>query len=285
MKRVLAGLIALVAAVAVAPSGASADGHIQVTLLHGIPGATVDVAVGGEVLIPGFEPGATQDLTPFAGQTLMDVEVRAAGTEDVVVSAPELAVPDDGMYLVVAHLAEDGTPTITPFQLDDTPTADGQGRLTAIHAAAAAAVDVSSGEDRVVENLSNGNLAALELPAGPISGLKVGATGQAPLLDIPPADLAAGTNLAVLAVGSFDEATITFYSQAFEVGVEGAEGDEGDESDGDDSESGDGTPAPTEVGTGNAVEDGANIGLLAAAAGLFVLAGGAFAIRRRTAGD
>ena len=36
-------------------------------------------------MIPGFEPGATQDLSAFAGVTLNNLEVRAAGTEDVVI--------------------------------------------------------------------------------------------------------------------------------------------------------------------------------------------------------
>ena len=83
MKRVIAGLAAAAAAVAIAPAGASAQDDASITLLHGIPGVTVDVAVDGAVVIPGFEPGATQDLSSFAGQTLVNLEVRLAGTEDV----------------------------------------------------------------------------------------------------------------------------------------------------------------------------------------------------------
>ena len=84
MKRVLAG-IAAIAAIVVAPGAANAQDDTQITLLHGIPGVTVDVAVGGAVLLPGFEPGAIQDLTAFAGQTLANLEVRLAGDEDVAI--------------------------------------------------------------------------------------------------------------------------------------------------------------------------------------------------------
>ena len=66
-------------------TAASAQGAATVALMHGIPGATVDVVVDGEVVVPGFEPGTMQDISAFAGQTLTNVEVRAAGTSDVVI--------------------------------------------------------------------------------------------------------------------------------------------------------------------------------------------------------
>ena len=108
MKRVIAGLAAI-AAVVIAPGAAGAQDGPTITLLHGIPGATVDVAVDGEVVIPGFEPGDTQDLSSFAGQTLVNLEVRAAGTTDVVIGpVAEFAVPASGNWTVVAHLDADG---------------------------------------------------------------------------------------------------------------------------------------------------------------------------------
>ncbi len=81
--------------------------------------------------------------------------------------------------------------------------------------------------------------------------------------------LAAGSNLIVYAVGSLEADTFTFYTQEIEVGMDAAA-------------AGDGTPAPTAVNTGNPITDGTNIALLAAAAGMFLLAGGALTLRRRT---
>src|SRR5690606_31730474 len=111
----------------------------------------------------------------------------------------------------------------------------------------------------------------LELPAGEIAGAQLAPTGGDPLVDVPTVELAAGSNLIVYAVGSLADETFTFYTQEIEVGVEAAADGEGD-----------GTPAPTAVNTGSPITDGTNVALLAAAAGMLLLAGGALTLRRRT---
>jgi hypothetical protein len=233
-------------------------------LLHGIPGATVDVAVDGAVVVPGFEPGDMQDLSSFAGQTLKNVEVRAAGTTDVVIGPiPELAVPASGNWTVVAHLDASGTPTLTPFENDITAVAAGSGRLTVVHAAAAPAVDIVLGDARPVENLVNGKVQSLTLPAGPVAGAQIAPTGGAPIAPVPTVEVKTGQNLTVYAVGSLDDGSFTFYTQT--IPLAGS------------------TTAPTAVNTGGAVDASSNtLPLFAAAAGLFALAGGAFVLRRRT---
>jgi len=289
MKRVLAG-IAAIAAVTMSGGNVAAQEGATVTLLHGIPGATVDVAVDGEVLLPGFEPGTTQDLSAFAGQTLANVEVRAAGTEDVVIGPiPELAVPGSGNWTVMAHLAADGTPTISPFENNVAPTADGEGRLTVRHTAAAPAVDLVVGDARPVEGAENGASAELDLPAGEIAGAQIAPAGGDPIADVPTVNLAAGTNLIVYAVGSLDDDTFTFYTQEIEVGVEAAAGDDGDDEEADDeaaddesTDDSDGTPAPTQVNTGSPIGDSTNVALIAASLGMLVLAGGALTYRTAT---
>lgn len=276
MKRVLAG-IAAVAAVAFAGGTASAQEAATVTLLHGIPGATVDVAVDGEVLLPGFEPGATQDISAFAGTTLTGVEVRAAGTEDVVIGPVDLDVPASGNWTVMAHLDADGNPTVTPFENNTAPTADGEGRLTVRHTAAAPAVDLVVGEDRPIEGAENGASAELALPAGEIAGAQLAPAGGDPIVDVPTVNLEAGTNLIVYAVGSLEGETFTFYTQQIEVSTEAPAGGTGD---GDaESEDSDGTPAPTAVNTGGPLESSTNTALLAAGLGMLVLAGGALSLR------
>lgn len=268
MKRVLAG-IAAIAAIVVAPSAANAQDDTQITLLHGIPGVTVDVAVGGEVLLPGFEPGASQDLTAFAGQTLTDLTVFVAGTEDVAIGpVAEFAVPASGNWTVIAHLNAEGVPSVGVFENNTAMTADGQGRLTVRHAAAAPAVDLVVGDARPIENAANGASAELDLPAGEIAGAQLAPTGADPIVDVPTVNLAAGTNLIVYAVGSLADETFTFLTQTIDVGMEAAAGD--------------GTPAPTAVNTGSPISDSVNTSVLAAAAGMMLLAGGAFALRRRS---
>ncbi len=276
MKKILAGAAALAAALLAVPAGASAQAAANITLLHGIPGITVDVAVDGAVVIPGFEPGDTQDLSSFAGQTLTNLEVRPAGTEDVAIGpVPSFDVPASGSWTVVAHLDADGNPTITPFENDTSAAGDGQGRLTVRHTAAAPAVDVVLGDARPVENLSNPNEASLDVPAGEIAGAQIAPTGGDPIADVPTVTVVAGENLIVYAVGSLADETFTFYTQT--VALESAGDTAGDAA-------GDGTPAPTAVNTGGELGASTNssVALFAAAAGLFALAGGAMVLRRRT---
>jgi MYXO-CTERM domain-containing protein len=267
MKKFLAAsALAGAAVLAVAPTGAGAQESATVSLMHGIPGATVDVVVDGSVVIPGFEPGSMQDLSSFAGQTLANVEVRAAGTEDVVIGPIEsLPVPDAGNWTVVAHLGADGTPTLTPFENDVSPLAAGQGRLTVRHTAAAPAVDIILADgSRPFTNLSNPNEAAADLPAGTVSAEVVPTGADEPVV-IGPADLpvAEGSSLIVYAVGSLDGGTIQTLTET----IDGL------------------GSAPGAVQTGNSPVDDGTPGslpwIVAAAAAL--AAGGALTLRRRSA--
>jgi hypothetical protein len=264
IRKLFAAAAAVVAVGFSASGGASAQSSATVTLMHGIPGATVDVVVDGEVVIPGFEPGAMQDLSSFAGQTLANVEVRAAGAQDVVIGPiPELEVPASGNWTVVAHLDADGTPTLTPFENDTSELAAGQGRLTVRHTAAAPAVDVVLADgSRPFTNLANPNQAAAELPAGQIAGAQIAPTGGDPIADVPSVTLAAGSNLIVYAVGSLEDNTFTFYTQEI-TGLGGS---------------------PTAVNTGDAIDPGTNWALLLAfGAGALALAGGGVLLAGRRA--
>ena len=277
MKKFLAGAAALAATLLAVPAGtSSAQESADIMLLHGIPGVTVDVAVDGAVVIEGFEPGDMQDLSAFAGQNLVNLEVRPAGTEDVVIGpVPSFDVPAAGSWTVVAHLDAEGTPTISVFENNTAAAADGQGRLTVRHTAAAPAVDIVLGDARPVENLSNPDEASLDIPAGEIAGAQVAPTGGDPIADVPTVTVAAGENLVVFAVGSLADETFTFYTQ--NVALEAAAGAA-------ETTSVDGTPAPTAVNTGGELGATSNssVALFAAAAGLFALAGGAMVLRRRT---
>ena len=264
IRRLLAATVTLVAVGFVAPHGAGAQSSATVTLMHGIPGATVDVTVDGQVVVPGFEPGTMQDLSSFAGQTLENVEVRAAGTDDVVIGPiAELQVPASGNWTVLAHLDADGKPTLTPFENDTSALAVGQGRLTVRHTAAAPAVDIVLADgSRPFTNLSNPNEAAADLPAGEISGAKVAPTGGDPIADVPTVTLAAGSNLVVYAVGSLDDNTFDFYTQE----ITGLGGE------------------PTAINTGEAIDRGTNWGLvLAIVAGAMALAGSGVLVAGRRA--
>jgi hypothetical protein len=261
-RRFLAAAAAAATALLMMPASGNAQSEATISLMHGIPGATVDVVVAGEVVVPGFEPGTMQDISAFAGQTLTDVEVRAAGTEDVVIGPlAELAVPDSGNWTVLAHLDAEGAPTLTPFQNDTSTLEAGQGRLTVRHTAAAPAVDIVLADgSRPFTNLSNPNEASAALPAGEIAGAQVAPTGADPIAAVPTVTLDAGTNLFVYAVGSLEGGSFTFYTQSI-TGLGGA---------------------PTVVNTGDAVDQGVNMALiLAVAAGALAVTGSGLVLARR----
>jgi hypothetical protein len=271
MKKLLAGLVvAGAAALAAGPSLAAAQTPTPISapvatvmLLHGIPGATVDVAVNGQVVIPNFEPGDMQDLSSFAGQTLTNVEVREAGTTNVVIGPiASFPVPASGNVTVVAHLDAAGKPTITPFVNDVTAPPSGQGRLIVRHTAAAPAVDIVVGDARPITNLSNPNESVLVLPAGQIAGAKIAPTGGSPIADVPTVTLKAGNVLVVYAVGSLEGNTFTFLTQ--------------------DIATGGGNPAGIPTGNAPVPTESISWVLVVAAAALVLVAGGSLALARRS---
>lgn len=254
---------------AAAPTVAQAQDAeaLEITLLHGIPGFEADVSVDGTVVIEDFEPGDITDLQAFASETLTNVEVRAAGTDDIAIGPiAELEVPESGAWTFVAHLDEDGSPVITPFENDLSATAPEQALLTVRHVAAAPAVDVIAGDERVLEGLANGSSEALTLPVGTVRGVELALTGEDPAFDLPAVELVEGGNLVVYAVGSLDDETLDFYTQERTVGVDdsAAPADEVDNADG--------TPEPSVVNTGGPLDDGRSTLLLLALVGTAGLA-------------
>ena len=161
----------------IAPANA-ADGPAQLSVLHGVPGLTVDVYVNGELTLDDFEPGDLAGPLELAAGTYT-VAITAADAADA--SAPAIGpvdLPLEGgkNYTAVAHLSEAGEPTATLFTNDIAQTAAGQGRLTVRHVAAAPAVDVLAGGTAVITNLTNPNEQVLNLAAGTVEA-SVAATG------------------------------------------------------------------------------------------------------------
>ena len=98
----------LAAAAFAAP--AAADGHeATVSVLHGVPGLTVDVYVNGEETLPDFEPGTLTDpLMLPAGS--YDIEIYADGdspdSAEPALSAEGLEVPGGANLTLAAHLGD-----------------------------------------------------------------------------------------------------------------------------------------------------------------------------------
>ena len=117
-KSIFAALAVILSLLMLAvPSSAQSDGA-RIHLIHGIPGVDVDVVVDGAPVFEGFAFSDTQDLSSFAGQTLTAVQVKAAGADDVLIDAGDVALPASGNYTVFAHLDADGNPALAVFEND-----------------------------------------------------------------------------------------------------------------------------------------------------------------------
>jgi len=216
MKLRIAFIIALVAAL-FAPAAAGAQDAARIHLIHGIPDTSVDVAAGGDVVVPGFNFGDTQDLSGFAGTTLPGVQVLLAGTDTVAIDVGDLAIPASGNITAIAHLDADGTPTVSIFSNDVSEIAAGSGRIVVRHTAAAPAVDILANGAAAFTNVPNGAEGGADLPAGTISA-EVVPTGATEPVVIGPADLpiAEGSSLIVYAVGSLDDGSLTVLTETID---------------------------------------------------------------------
>lgn len=278
MKRVLMGLAAI-AAMTCIPQTASAQDAADLTLVHGIPGTTVDLTVDGTVVIDAFVPGSLANISSFAGQTLQNVTVTDDATGDVVIGpVSSLVVPDSGSHSIVAHLDDEGTPVLSTFENNTEPTATGDARLTLRHTAEAPAVDLIVADQRPIVGATNGQSAELELPDGSLTDAQIAPTGAAAIAEIATLDLAANTNTIVYAVGSVDDDTLDFVVQIVDFAVDTAATTTTTTT----TVPGATTTSavPTAVNTGSPLGGTSTTTLVVVALGGLVLAGGAMVARR-----
>lgn len=204
-SRLIAGGAAGLLGLAALATPAAADGHIaQLSVLHGVPGLTVDVWVNGERTLDDFEPGDLAGPLELAPGTYT-VAITASDAADG--SAPAIGPVDlplaAGMnYTAVAHLDAAGAPTASLFTNDISNTAAGEGRLTVRHTAAAPAVDILAGGSAVISGLENPDESVLNLPAGTVSAAVAAAGTTDPVIGPADVNVAEGVNTIVYAWGS-----------------------------------------------------------------------------------
>lgn len=204
---------AVLAATATPALAAPGDAHLSV--LHAVPGVTVDVWVNGAVTLDDFTPGTLAGPLELAPGTYT-VAITAADATDAsapVIGPVDLTLAANTSYTTVAFLDAAGKPTAALFTNDTSATKAGEGRLTVRHVAAAPAVDVLAGGTAVVSGLENGKEATLNLPAGTVSAAVAAAGTTAPLLgpaDVPVTD---GTLTVVYAWGSLEAGNLALATQ------------------------------------------------------------------------
>ncbi len=148
----------------------ASDAGIQI--VHGIPGATVDVYVDGQALTPGFAPGTIAgpvDLAPGDYEVeifaVSDVAPAASADRDDQPLLSQTVTVGDSAASLYAHLGEQGAPALSAFAEDFSTLAPGQGRAVARHLAAAPEVTLLV-DGEPVGDLANGDTLAADLPAG-----------------------------------------------------------------------------------------------------------------------
>jgi hypothetical protein len=186
---------------------AQAADNAEVSILHGVPGATVDVYANGKALLKNFKPGTLTDPQSLPAGTY-DLKVVKAGDGadgDAVIEADNVKVPGGANITVVAHLNEDGDPSLTPFVNDVSKIPAGKARITVRHTAAAPAVDVRAGGDPVFTNLSNPNEKSAEVDAGTVKADVVLKGTDDVVIGPASLNLAEGTSTIVYAWGSAED--------------------------------------------------------------------------------
>ena len=157
-----------------APTPRGGVGTGIVTVVHGVPGLTVDVYVNGALTLPSFAPGTVTDPLELPEDTYEIVIVPEGGTypDDGVITGSAF-LPAGANASIVAHLAEDGTPSLAVFVNDVSPVRGIRSRVVVRHVAEAPTVDARLFRKilpwwpvRTIEGLSNPNEAQTEIFPG-----------------------------------------------------------------------------------------------------------------------
>lgn len=209
----LAGLTLVLGGAIPATAADATKAHLSV--LHGVPGLTVDVWVNGERTLDDFTPGSLAGPLELAPGTYT-VAITASNATDAsspAIGPVDLPLAAGTSYTAVAHLDASGSPTATLFTNDTSATKAGEGRLTVRHVAAAPAVDILAGGSAVITNLVNPQERKLDLAAGTVSAA-VAATGTTtPVLGPADVTITDGTNTIVYAWGSLSGGNLALATQ------------------------------------------------------------------------
>jgi hypothetical protein len=196
----------------------AADGDAKLSVLHAVPGLTVDVYVNGALTLDDFTPGTLAgplDL-PAGTYSVAITASDAADASSPAIGPVDLTLDAGGNYTAVAHLDASGKPTATLYTNDTSTLAPGQGRLTVRHDAAAPAVDVLAGGAPVISGLTNPDEKVLNLPAGTVSASVAAAGTTTPVIGPKDVDVAEGVNTIVYAWGSLQDGNLALAVQTID---------------------------------------------------------------------
>jgi len=212
------GAVAVAAALAFAGPAQAAEGDAQLSVLHGVPGLTVDVWVNGERTLDDFTPGTLAGplALPAGNYALAITAADAADASAAVIGPVNVTLAANGNYTAVANLDAAGKPTANLFTNDASQIEPGKGKLTVRHTAAAPAVDVLAAGTAVISNLANPNEQTLTLDPGTIPAAVAAAGTTQPVIGPADVTVAEGTHTIVYAWGSLTDQNLQLAVQTIE---------------------------------------------------------------------
>jgi hypothetical protein len=203
MRKILLVLVLLVSVFSF--GAANAQGNATVYAVHGIPGVVVDVYVNNSLFLEDFKPGTIAGPVSLAPGHYDVVIVPANGSPATPLLSLSADLSADVNYSLVAHLDASGSPKLSAFVNDVSPT-NGKSRLIARHLAAAPAVDVTlngpNGFNATVPNVTNGAEAVVNLAPGSYSGFISAAGTTTPVFGPTSRSLVADRIYIAYVVGS-----------------------------------------------------------------------------------
>lgn len=172
MKKKLSVALAAAMIAALPASAALADGHeAEVVIVHGVPlsvfesidpdltSTAVDILVNGTPAIEGLEYGDDPIVTPLEAGSY-ELGVAVAGTTDAILELSADLVAGTSVT-VAAHLDAEGAPGLNAYVNENDATG-----IQPFHLAAFGAVDILSGETPVLEGVTNGMTARIDVDGG-----------------------------------------------------------------------------------------------------------------------
>lgn len=203
----------------------------DVFIVHGVPGddlglpteLTVDIAANGSCLLPGASfrnIAGPLDIDPGSYDISISLAESANPCSGAIAMTAEVDIAIGPVSIVIAHLDQNGGPTITKFTSKTVPVAADETRLTIYHTAAMPPIDlqvIADNNDRAAafQGLINGEQTfPVDLPiVASYRTLVSFASGFPGRFNDPIVDIAetpsGGSASAVFAVGSLDNNTFS----------------------------------------------------------------------------
>jgi hypothetical protein len=204
-----------------APASAATPAKATVTVIHGVPGLTVDVYVNGAKALPNFAPFTVTDPIKLPAGTYDIVIVPAGGDPANPAIAGSAKLMPGRNYSIIANLDANGAPTLSVFRNNLFKWEDGKARFFVRHLAEAPAVDINvykgANADKFlkeVKDIANGANRNMSVKMPGTYSVTLEPAGTETVITPPvPVTLKPDVLTLVYAVGSLSGGSFTFLVQ------------------------------------------------------------------------